>query len=133
MHADTDAEEWSRLVSHRFRHRLNHAVKRVQATAAIGEGANARQHNAIGTKHHFRVAGHHDPGRVFHAPRGALKRFRGGVQVAGAVVDDRNAQRDAPGSGKRPMMSSRGSGGGRENDWPGISRVGGGAPRSTAG
>ena len=31
------------------------------------------------------------------------------------------------------MMSLRGSGGGFENGWPGISRVGGGAPRSTEG
>ena len=38
-----------------------------------------------------------------------------------------------PGSGNNPMISFRGSGGGRENGWPGISRVGGGAPRSTAG
>ena len=31
-----------------------------------------------------------------------------------------------------PLLSIHGAGGGFENGWPGISRVGGGAPRSTA-
>jgi hypothetical protein len=69
---------------------------------------------------------------MFHAPRGALERFRGGVQIAGAVIDDGNAHREAPGSGNNPMMLLSGIGGGFENAWPGISRVGGGAPRSIA-
>ena len=38
----------------------------------------------------------------------------------------------APGSGNNPMISLCGVGGGCENGWPGISRVGGGPPRSIA-
>ena len=36
-----------------------------------------------------------------------------------------------PAAGNNPMMSPCGNGGGFENGWPGISRVGGGPPRST--
>jgi hypothetical protein len=52
---------------------------------------------------------------LLHAPRGALKGFRGGVQIAGAVIDDGNAHRDDPGSGNKPMISLCDNGGGREN------------------
>ena len=37
--------------------------------------------------------------------RGAFERFCGRVQVTGAVIDDRNAHRRAPGSGKSPITS----------------------------
>ena len=132
LHADANAEERPRLVAHRFGHRLDHAVKCVETPAAIGEGADAGQYNAIGAKHRFGVAGHNDLFRLLHAPRGPLECFRGRMQIAGAVVDDGNAHRGAPGSGNNPMISLCGDGGGRENAWPGISRVGGGPPRSTA-
>ena len=119
------------LLAHRFRHRFQHAIERIEPPAAIGEGADAGQHDAIGAKHRLGIARHHDLLRIFHAPRGALERLRRGVQIAGTVIDDRNAHRDPPGSGNNPMMPPCGSGGGFENGWPGISRVGGGAPRST--
>ncbi len=120
------------LLAHRLRHRLDHAVERIEPAAAIGEGADAGQHDAVGAKHHFGIAGDHDLLRIFHAARCALERLRRRVQIAGAVIDDGNAQREAPGSGNNPMISLCGNGGGRENGWPGISRVGGGPPRSTA-
>src|SRR3984957_19161993 len=83
LHADADAEERPRLASHRLRHRLDHAVERVKPSAAIGEGTDARQHNAVGAKHHFGIAGHHNLLRIFHAAAGALERFGGRVQIAG--------------------------------------------------
>src|SRR5688572_32478686 len=52
-------------------------------TAAIGEGADARQHDAVGAIHRVGIAGHHDLLRILHAARGALERFRGGMQIAG--------------------------------------------------
>ena len=68
-----------------------------------------------------------------HAPRRALERFCRRVKIAGAVIDDRNGHRGPPGSGNRPMIPPCGNGGGGlENGWPGMLRVGGGAPRSTA-
>ncbi len=115
LHADADAEERPRLVAHRFRHRLDHAVKRVEAPAAIGEGADAGQHDAVSAIGHFRIAGHHDLFRIFQASRGTLECLRSRVQIAGTVIDDGNAHRDAPGSGNDPMISLCGNGGGREN------------------
>ncbi len=58
----------------------------------------------------FGIARHHDLLRILHAPRGALERLRGRVQIAGAVIDDGNAHRDPPGSGNNPMMPPCGSG-----------------------
>src|SRR3984893_3653263 len=115
LHADADAEERPRLVAHRFRHRLEHAVQRVEAPAAIGKGADAGQHDAVGAKHHFRIAGHYNLFRHVHAPRRALEGFGGGVQIAGAVIDDGYAHLEAPGSGNNPMIALCGSGGGFEN------------------
>ena len=133
LHADADAEERPRLDAHRFGHRFQHAVHRVEAPAAIGEGADAGQHDAIGAVHGFGIARHHDLLRILHAPRGKLERFRRRVKIAGAVIDDRNAHRGPPGSGNRPMIPPCGiGGGGLENGWPGMWRVGGGPPRSTA-
>src|SRR5437879_5185844 len=133
LHADADAEERPRLDPHRFRHRLQHAVHSVEAPAAIGEGADAGEHDAIGAKYSVRIARHHDLLRIFHASRGALEGFCRRVEITRTVVDDRNAHRGPPGSGNRPMIPPCGNGGGGlENGWPGMLRVGGGAPRSTA-
>ncbi len=76
----------------------------VEPAPAIGKGADARQHHAIGARHHGRIVGHDDrliqPGFM----RRALERFGGRVQIAGAVIDDSDAHRCAPGSGNRPTM-----------------------------
>ncbi len=128
LHADADAEERPRLLSHGFRHRLDHAVELVEALAAIGERPDARQHDAIGAIHHLGITGDNDLVELLHAARRALERLGGRVQIAGAVINDGNAQRDAPGCGNKPMISFAG----REKAWPGTSRVGGGAPRSIA-
>ena len=55
-------------------------------------------------EHRFRIARHHYFLRILHAPRGALESFRGGMKIARAVVDDRNAHHDPPGSGNSPMI-----------------------------
>src|SRR6266478_7633906 len=47
LHADANAKERPRLASHGLRHRLEHAVKLVEAPATIGECADAGQHNAV--------------------------------------------------------------------------------------
>src|SRR5262249_5540037 len=66
---------------------------------------------------------------VLRGARGALEGLGGGMQIAGAVIDDGNRHRDPPGSGNKPMMPPWGIGGGF--GWPGTLRVGGGPPRST--
>ncbi|KXI34708.1 UNVERIFIED_CONTAM: hypothetical protein ACS92_04030 [Bacillus cereus] len=132
MHADADAEERPRLDPHGFRDRLDHAVDRVEAAAAIGEGPDAGQHDAIGAIGLVGIARDEDLLRRFQAAPGALEGLGGRMQVAGPVIDDGDAHLDPPGSGNNPMMPPDGSGGGFENGWPGVLRVGGGPPRSTA-
>ncbi len=71
--------------------------------AAIGEGADAGQHDAVGaaTASGSAVT---TIGRSCPASRAARsKALRGRVQVARAVIDDRDASSRAPGSGNRPM------------------------------
>ena len=48
LHADADAEERAAARAHRFFQRLDHAGDRVEAAPAIGEGADAGQHDLIG-------------------------------------------------------------------------------------
>src|SRR3569833_479662 len=113
LHADTDAEEWSRLVAHRFRHGFTHAIVGVDSAPAIGEGAVPGLHDAIGAIDRIRIARHHDLLRLFHAARGAFEGLGRRMQIAGAIIDDRDSHRPPPGSGNRPMMLECGSGGGR--------------------
>ena len=105
LHADADAEERPRLAAHRLLERIDHAVDGIEPAPAIGKGADARQHDAIGVRHHGRILRHHD--RLVEAGlvRRALERLRGRVQIAGTVIDDGDAHRLAPGSGNRPITS----------------------------
>jgi len=48
LHAHTDAEKRPALAAHRVIERLDHAVDRIEAAPAIGKGADAGQHHAIG-------------------------------------------------------------------------------------
>ena len=67
--------------------------------AAIGEGADARQHDAVGAATASASAVTTIAGQPAVA-RGALEGLRGRAQVARAVVDDGDAHRGASGSGK---------------------------------
>ena len=48
LHADTDAQERRAFLQHFLAQRLDHAGHGVQARHAIGKGAHARQHDALG-------------------------------------------------------------------------------------
>ncbi len=115
LHADADAEERPALAAHRLLQRLDHAGHRIEPAPAIGEGADARQHDAVGAAHRVGIARHHDRLIVAALARRALERLGGRVQIARAVIDDRDAHvrnimanhgRDC-GSGNRPMTSGR--------------------------
>ena len=56
--------------------------------AAIGESADARQHDVLGARDVVRVARHFDDAVESGFARGAFKGFVGGVKVARTVVDD---------------------------------------------
>ncbi len=98
---------------------------RIEATPAIGEGADAGQHHAVRTRHHARILRHHD--RLIEAGfmRRAFERLRGRMQIAGAVIDNSDAHRCAPGSGNRPMTPG-------VSDMPEIGAAGGAALRMGA-
>ena len=105
LHADADAEERPSLVMDRLFQRRDHAVHAVEAAPAIGEGADARQHDAIRGGHHRRVVGHDDRLIVPAVAGGPFERLGGGVQIARAVIDDGDAHLPAPGSGNSPITS----------------------------
>ncbi len=61
LHADADAEERAAaLALHDLLQRLDHAGHGVEAAPAIGEGADARQHDPVGGAHLLRIAGDAD-------------------------------------------------------------------------
>src|SRR5690242_11064079 len=117
LHADADPEERPPLAPHCLLQRLDHAVECIEAAAAIGEGADPWQHDAVGAAHRFGIARHDDRLIVPAFVRRAFEGLGGRVQIARTIVDDGNAHRLTPGSGKRPMISlappeARGAAGG---------------------
>ena len=91
--------------AHAVVERLDHAADGVEPAPAIGEGADAGQHHAIGAPDLLRIGRHHDRLVQSFLARGALERLRRRVQIARAVIDDRHAHRGAPGCGNRPRTS----------------------------
>jgi hypothetical protein len=82
LHADTDAKERPALSAHTRVKRINHTGNRIQAVAAIREGADAGKHDPVRAYHHIGVAGHHDRLIVPGFPRRTFEGFRSGMQIA---------------------------------------------------
>ena len=95
LHADADAEEGLAALDHRALQGVDHARHAVEAGAAVGEGADARQHDAVGVGHLARVRRHQHAIVRAGLARGALEGFRGGAEVARSVVDDGDGHRIA--------------------------------------
>ena len=89
--ADADAEERLAAPDHRLVQRLHHARHRVEPAPAIGERADARQHDPLRLGDGVRVGG--DDNRVAGLPRRALEGLGGGVEITRAVIDDGDAHR----------------------------------------
>ena len=53
LHADANAEEGAALLADPLFERVDHARQGFEPTAAIGEGADAGQHDAVGPRHRF--------------------------------------------------------------------------------
>src|SRR6056297_2553443 len=87
LHPDANAHEGAALRDHRLFDRLEEATMIVELVAAGGKGPVAGQHDARGAAHGVGIAGDQHLARAGFK-RHALKRFLGGVQVAGFVVDD---------------------------------------------
>src|SRR5947207_14824191 len=60
LHADANAEKRPPFAAHRLFERLDHAGDGVEAAAAIGESAHARQYHTIGACDEVRIARHRD-------------------------------------------------------------------------
>ncbi len=88
LRPDADAEERLALLPHRLRQRLDHAGDGVEAAPAVGEGADARQHDVSGGEHVLGVR--RDLHRAVEPSlaRGALEGLVRRVQISRAVVDD---------------------------------------------
>ena len=89
-----------------------------EAGAAIGIGADAGQHDAVGGAHPFGIRCQVDLGGNAGFARGALEGLGGRAQIARAVVDDRDAHfraarieqqadRRSPATGRRPRIHRR--------------------------
>ena len=90
LHAYTDAEERLPAPLHGVFERFFHARDRQQPAAAIGEGADAGQHDAVGLGKTPRIAGDQDAVVAPGLARRALQRLRRRTQIAGAVIDHRD-------------------------------------------
>ena len=97
LHADADAEERPRLGDRHLLDRLPHAGDGMQARRAVGIGADAGQHDAVGGAHALRIGGQVDLGGDAGLARGALEGLGGRAQIARAVVDDGDAHSAASG------------------------------------
>ena len=84
---------------------IDHAGNVVEPAPAIGKGADAGQHHAIGGRHRVGIARHNNRLIVPAFARSAFEGFRRRMQIARAVVDNGDAHRWAPGSGNKPMTS----------------------------
>ena len=78
----------------------------VEAAPAIGEGADTRQDDAVRPADRLRIGCDEDALVDPRLARGALHRLGGGVEIAGPVIDQRDAHRHRSASGNRPMTGS---------------------------
>ena len=88
LRPDADAEERFALSPHRLFKSLDHARDPIEAAPAIGESADAGQHDPLGSQNVLRPGSDVDPVRKSHLARGPLERLSRGMQVARAVIDD---------------------------------------------
>ena len=87
--ADADAEERDGVADRAGLDRLDEAGDRREAGAAVGEGADAGEDDAVGPEHDVGVGGDDDGGAVAGLGGHALEALLGRVQVAAGIVDDR--------------------------------------------
>ena len=88
LHADADAEEGLAALDHFALQGVDHAGHAIEPGAAVGEGTDAGQHDAVGRRDLARACG--DQHAVVDAAfaRGAFEGLGGRAQVARAVIDD---------------------------------------------
>ena len=81
------------LLAHALFKRIDHAGNFVEPTTAIGKGADAGQHHAIGTRDRGRIVGYDNRLVVAALASRAFESLRSRMQIAGAIVNNGDAHR----------------------------------------
>ena len=102
---DADAEKGLAAPLHGLLERLDHAWHVLEPPLAIGKGADAGKHDALGVRHVLGPRRHLDGEVGPLLARRALEGLGGGVEVAGAVIDDGDVH-GLQGAGNSPMTPS---------------------------
>ena len=111
LHADANAEKRPAIVDHGLDQRRVHAGNGREPLAAIREGSNPRQYDAFGAPHDVGIVGHENVAAdIARLARRAFEGFHGGVEIAGAVIDNGCGQ--TRGSSLAPTGGGGGGGGG---------------------
>src|SRR5438067_326595 len=77
--------------------RLDHAADLVEPAATIRKSTDARQYDPVGAAYRIRIAGDQDRLVASGLARGTLERLQGRMQIARAVIDDRDGHGRPPG------------------------------------
>src|SRR5260370_28535065 len=93
LRADENAQKRRAWLAHRLNQRLDHAGDAVEPAPAVGEGADARQHDMLGGEQVLGPRDDVDFAAHSVVPRGALERLLRRAQIARAVVDDGDGHR----------------------------------------
>ncbi len=109
LHADADAEERHAARNDALLHRVAHAAHGAEPVHAIGEGADARQDDAVGLAHDVWIVADDDIGVGPDRPDRALEGFCCRAQIARAIVDDRDRAAHFPARKSRSARSGAGA------------------------
>ena len=101
LHADADAEERPATLTHRLLQGVDHSRHGIEAAPAIGKGADAGQHDTIGTRYDGGILRHRDRLIETRLMRRTLERLCGRMQIAGTVIDNGDSSPLCSGLGKQ--------------------------------
>ena len=102
LHADANSKEGFAAGNHLLLQSFAHAGNGHETGMAILEGANTGQHNALGPAHLIGIRGNCN---LPAAACRALEGFQGGMQIAGAIIDNCNLHGIQLFAPKRPSAS----------------------------
>ena len=88
LQADADAEKGPPVATHGLFQRIDHAGDVREPLFAIGESADPGQDDPLGREDLAWLRGDLDALARAGFARGTLEGFGGGVEIAGAVIDD---------------------------------------------
>src|SRR5215813_4653464 len=105
LHSNANSKKRFSILSYTLFKRVDHSRDCVETSPAIGKCADAGQHHTVGTHNRIRIVRHENWLLVSIFTCSPFEGLGSRMQIAGAIVNDGNAHRWAPGSGNRPMTS----------------------------